>query len=207
MKIAVIGAKGRVGKITAEIARRRGHEVLEIDKDTKNELNVKIDTAIDFTTADATDYVIKFCVAHRCNLVTGVTGRTAEQEDKLDELGKKVKVVKSANFSQGVDMLGKLCETALTELKNWDCEIVETHRKGKLDAPSGTAKTLAATACKAKGGFSTVTVHSVRAGSNYGKHEIILATDGESITITHQAENAEIFARGAVIQAEKMQKQ
>jgi len=222
MVIAVFGAKGRVGKSVCKLARERGHDVVEIDKTGKCEnyagessqvqpnaareaaQNTEhVDVVIDFSTASATQDVCKFCKAHRCPLVTGTTGRDAEQQALVDELKKSATVCEKANFSTGMEMTEKICKM-LAPL-NWDCDIVETHRKGKTDRPSGTAKHLCNTLLL--GGTRTVCVHSLRNGSNFGRHEIVFGTNGESITITHQAENVDIFARGALDVAEKIVKE
>lgn len=205
MNLAVFGAKGRVGKSVVDIAEKRKHNVWQIDKGTsENELE-KVDVAINFATAEATRDVAEFCLQHRCPLVTGTTGLNAEQREIVQSLSTQVTVIEKANFAVGVDMLYKLCELISREL-NWDCAIVETHRKGKKDAPSGTARSLACKIAKNLGSFRSVDVHSLRVGSNFGRHEVTFATNGESLTITHQAENVEIFALGAVKEAERIVK-
>lgn len=218
MNIAVFGANGRVGSKVVEIAEQRGHTVFPIDKLKSTSDNTKItdvcnipadihvDVVIDFSTAAATADVCEFCRLHRSPLVSGVTGRNEEQTRLIEQHAKELPVVCKANFSIGVDMLHRICELVAKELGDWDCEVVEIHRRGKLDAPSGTAKSLAATVAKQKS-FKKVTVHSLRCGSNFGKHEVVFATNGESLTLTHQAENVEIFAKGAIIQAEKLIKE
>ena len=212
MVIAVYGAKGRVGSKVVDIAKRRGHTVIPIDvKDDLNQssesivLSAQIDAVIDFSTAAATGEVCDFCTLHHCALVSGVTGRNEQQQTLIDRLSEDLPVVCKANFSVGVDMLHRICEIVAQEQPDWDCEIVEVHRRGKLDSPSGTAKSLAATIAKHKS-FKHVTTHALRLGSNYGQHEVVFATNGESLTLTHQAENVEIFALGAVIQCEKLLK-
>ena len=220
MNIAVFGAHGRVGSKVVEIAEQRGHTVIAIDtKDQATasngdvsaltDISVKqtntIDAVIDFSTAAATEDVCAFCRTHRCALISGVTGRNTEQQMLIDQLSAELPVVRKSNFSVGVNMLHKICEIVARELPNWDVEIVETHRRGKLDAPSGTAKSLASTIAQQKS-FKRATLHSLRVGSNFGKHEVIFATNGESLTLTHQAENVDIFALGAIIECEKMRR-
>ena len=210
MNIAVFGANGRVGSKVVEIAKKRGHTVTPIDikektDDSVGHKNTDTDVLIDFSTAAATQDVCDFCRIHRCALVSGVTGRNTSQQELIDDLSNDLPVVCKANFSIGVDILHRICQIVARELSDWDCEIVEIHRKGKLDAPSGTAKSLAATIAQQKS-FKHVTTHALRCGSNFGKHEVVFATNGESLTITHQAENVEIFALGAVLEAEKLVK-
>ena len=229
MNIAVFGAQGRVGSKVVEIAQQRGHTVVPIDIKNKSDDNmsnltnisvssnttttknkektnkITIDAVIDFSTAEATPQVCEYCKLHRCPLVSGVTGRNNEQQKLIDELNEQLPVVCKANFSVGVDMLRRICEIVAKELPDWDCEIVETHRRGKLDAPSGTAKALASTVAKHKS-FKSVTTHALRLGSNFGRHEVIFAANGESLTLTHQAESVDIFALGAILEAENLVK-
>ena len=225
MNVAVFGARGRVGSKVVEIAQKRGHRVYGIDKKTvenvycgenigkiSDKINEKynfdakidpIDVVIDFSTAEATKEVCEFCKLHHSALVSGVTGRNDEQLRLVEQLSAVVPVIYKANFSVGVQMLHSICQIVARELKDWDCEIVETHRKGKVDSPSGTAKSLAGEIAQRKS-FSKVTVHSLRCGSNFGCHSVVFATQGESLTLTHQAENVEIFAKGAILEAEKL---
>lgn len=198
MKIAVFGAKGRVGQRVCEIAKKRGHAVFEVEKQKKLSADKQVDVVIDFSTPEATAEICEFCKLHRCHLVSGVTGRDEAEKQLLDELKTHVKVVESANFSKGVKYLTQICK--LLAALNWDCDVVETHRKQKKDSPSGTAKQLACVV--AQNGTPEVVVHSIRSGSNFGKHEVVFATEGESITVTHQAENTDIFALGAIETAE-----
>lgn len=203
MNVAVFGAKGRMGQRVVEIAEQRGHNVWQIDKDwQKNELE-KVDAVIDFATAEATEEICSFCKRHSAALVSGVTGRNAEQMQMIDDLERFVKVVCKANFSEGINVLYELCEAVAKAHPEWDCEIVEIHHRNKVDSPSGTAKRLAGAISK-HGSFKKVTVHVLRAGSNLGCHSVIFATNGESLTLTHQAENRDIFARGAVLEAERL---
>ena len=203
MNIAVFGARGRMGKRVVEIAEERGHDVWQIDVDWQQNPLKTVDVVIDFSCAEATEDVCSFCRRYNCALVSGVTGRNDAQSELIEELGEDLPVVCKANFSQGVNMLYELVETVAKKLPEWDCEIVELHHRNKLDAPSGTAKQLASVIAKQRS-FKKVTVHALREGSNSGCHTVIFATDNESLTLTHQAENRDIFARGAVIEAEKL---
>lgn len=206
MNIAVWGALGRVGSKVVEFARKRGHNVYQIDIDYENNIIDDVDVAIDFSTADATQQVCDFCKLHRCALVTGVTGRNDEQTQLIEMLKREFSVVEKANFSVGVEFLHKICQLAAQQLVGWDCEVVEIHRKNKLDSPSGTAKSIAATVAE-QNSFSKVTVHSLRAGSNFGTHAVVFASQGESLVFTHEAEGVEIFALGAIRESENLLKQ
>ncbi len=172
----------------------------------KAECEPKVDVAIDFSAPSALAQTVEFCKAQNCNLVYGVTGLNFDQEQMLAALGKSVTVVRRANFSAGAKLLEKLAIIAARELKNWDCDIVEIHRKGKQDAPSGTAKNLVYELSNARGSFSATTATSIRSGTEFGTHTVIFGGDGESLTITHRAQNVEVFAKGALEEAEKLLK-
>lgn len=204
MNIAVFGVKGRVGSRAAEIAKRRGHNVIGIDKGDKIPPDEQVDVVINFTTAEGTRDVAEFCLKRRCPLVNGATGLNDTQTRLLDELATVVDVISKPNFATGVDVMSELCKTSAERLKGWDCAIVETHRKGKKDAPSGTAKGLASVIAKSLGSFSSVETHALRLGADCGRHEVIFANEYESLTIIHQAYSIDAFALGAVRTAERV---
>ena len=195
MNIALFGAKGRVGSAVVRLAK--GHNLWQIDKDWSVNPLEKVDVAIDFALPCATEQVVDFCKAHHCPLVTGVTGRNSSQLQLIEELSEMVRVVAKDNFSQGIKLLNDICMYLCCSY-NWDTEIVEIHHKNKIDTPSGTAKMLASTIAQSKGEFGKVTVHSLRVGSNFGGHVVVFGTSGESLTITHQAESVDVFAKGAL---------
>lgn len=207
MNIVLYGAEGRVGRLLHKMAVERGHNVYPVD--IKGNFGANFDffrqaeVVIDFSCAQATREVCDFCRARRLPLVTGVTGRSEQQQRLIEELKQVVPVCEKANFSIGAEALAALTELACKLLADWDCEIVEIHRRDKADSPSGTAKNLASMAAKRRN-FCNVTVHSLRCGSAFGKHTVIFASQGESLTLTHEAENAEIFARGALLKAESI---
>lgn len=203
MKIAIFGAKGRMGKAVCAEVENRGHDVVAIEKNTNLEDIPNVDVAIDFSLPEATEEVCEFCRERHCPLVTGVTGRNPNQQSLVDRLKSQVKVIEKGNFSSGIATMKKVC-AELAKL-GWDCEIVETHRKSKKDSPSGTAKELATEILK-NGNGRIVKIHALRLGSNFGRHEVVFATAGESLTVIHQAENSEIFAKGAVDIAETLAK-
>ncbi|MBQ9706594.1 MAG: 4-hydroxy-tetrahydrodipicolinate reductase [Clostridia bacterium] len=203
MNIAVFGAKGRVGSRVVALAKSKNHNVMSIDKGwVENHLD-SIDVVVDFSLPSALEDVVGLCLQHHCPLVSGVTGYNAQQLKVLEGLSKQVKVVHKSNFSIGIDMLKKIVSLLADNLQNWDCTIVETHRKGKKDAPSGTAVDLATTVSQNKS-FCTVDVHSIRSGDCLGRHEIIFGTSGETITLTHTATSIDIFAKGALLVAESI---
>ena len=122
----------------------------------------------------------------------------------------------SSNFSLGMALVRRLVSIASAALPDYDCEIVETHRRGKRDAPSGTALSLGETVAEARilalpdmagGGAHAqgrahatgqIGMHSLRLGESFGEHSILFASAVERIEITHRATDRAVFAEGAL---------
>jgi 4-hydroxy-tetrahydrodipicolinate reductase len=135
----------------------------------------------------------------------------------IDSAAQSIPVLQTGNTSLGVTLLAHLVRQAAASLgDDWDIEVVETHHRMKLDAPSGTALLLGEAAAAGRGidlaGHSergrdghtgrraegAIGFASLRGGTVAGEHSVILAGDEERITLSHSAENRMIFARGAV---------
>jgi 4-hydroxy-tetrahydrodipicolinate reductase len=175
------------------------------------------DVVVDFSHADATERICAACVAQQKPLVTGTTGHSAAQLEKLREASETIPVLHAANFSIGVNTLFSLARLAAELLGGgFDIEISETHHRLKKDAPSGTAKRLAEVLCDARGltyeegvvhGRAGITgerptaqigMHAIRAGDVVGDHTVIFAAAGERLELTHKASNRDTFAVGAL---------
>jgi 4-hydroxy-tetrahydrodipicolinate reductase len=124
-----------------------------------------------------------------------------------------VPVLWEPNMSLGVHVLASLVARAAAELPDWDAEIVETHHRAKVDAPSGTALRLAEAVQKARAGTRLVHgrqgrpgarspheigMHALRGGDVVGDHEVHLLGGGERIELTHRATSRDVFAHGAL---------
>ncbi len=178
--------------------------------------DVEADVVIDFCTAKAVDGLLEFCASRQIPVVLCTTGLSGEQLRKVEETGKKVAVLKSANMSLGVNTLLKLLQDAAKILvpAGFDVEIVEKHHNRKLDAPSGTAIALADSINEALDGEYTyqydrsrqrqkrdpkeIGISAVRGGTIVGDHDVIFAGVDEVITFSHRAYSRTIFAKGAI---------
>lgn len=160
------------------------------------------DVAIDFSQPDGFDAILDHCVARGVALVSGTTGLSDAQRQRLDVAAKKIPVLWAANFSIGVVVLEDLLRRASAALQAWDVDIVETHHIGKKDAPSGTA--LALGKAVEQGGGKTPHYASLRAGDVIGEHTVQFTGPGERIELTHRANNRDIFARGALEAAARL---
>ena len=173
---------------------------------------------LDFTSPAATIDFAGLAAQARIVHVIGTTGCSAEDDAKIAAAARHARVVKSGNMSLGVNLLGVLTEQAARALgpEDWDIEVLEMHHKHKVDAPSGTALLLGAAAARARGidlGDHSVRVRdghtgarpmgsigfaTLRGGSVVGEHSVLLAGEGETVTLSHSATDRSIFARGAV---------
>lgn len=159
------------------------------------------DVAIDFSLPEGFDAILALCLERGSALVSGTTGISASQRAALDAAANRIALVWASNFSLGVAVLDELVERAAQALAGWDCDIVESHHTRKLDAPSGTALTLGAAAQR---GGAEPHYASLRAGDIVGEHLVQFTGQGERIELVHRASNRDIFARGALFVAQKL---
>lgn len=181
-------------------------------------LFAKADGVIDFSAPAASrlyaGYAAQACIVH----VIGTTGMSAEDDAAVAAAARHAIIVKSGNMSLGVNLLAALVEQAARALPadDFDIEIVEMHHRHKVDAPSGTALLLGRAAAEGRGvglenssvrvrdghtgprETGTIGFATLRGGSVIGDHSVILAGTGERVTLTHNAEDRGVFARGAV---------
>lgn len=215
MRIALFGY-GKMGKMIEQTALLRNHVIsARIDIDTPAVDFSVMDVAIDFSTPDAAFENIKSCFEHGIPVVSGTTGWL----DRYDEAVKicneqKAGFIYASNFSLGVNVFFELnsCLAAMMKnLEQYRISLEEIHHTQKLDAPSGTAITLAEgiisnTAYKGwvlnKDEPDYIPVHSIREGEIPGTHTVSYDSEVDNISIRHTAHNRKGFALGAVIAAE-----
>ena len=221
MKIALVGY-GKMGKTIEQIARDRGHEIVSIidvnnPEDFESAAFKQADVAIEFTTpATAFDNYMK-CFAAGVPVVSGTTGwlnRLDEVKRMCAEEGKTF--FYASNFSIGVNIffaLNKYLAKIMNNFPSYDVRMTEVHHIHKLDAPSGTAITLAEGILdnldrKERWTLETsekptdLPIHAIREGEVPGIHEIIYESDADIISIKHDAKSRAGFALGAVLAAE-----
>ena len=221
MKIALVGY-GKMGKTIEQIARNRGHEIVSIidvnnPGDFESEAFKQSDVAIEFTTpATAFDNYMK-CFAAGVPVVSGTTGwlsRLDEVKRMCAEEGKTF--FYASNFSIGVNIffaLNKYLAKIMNNFPSYDVRMTEVHHIHKLDAPSGTAITLAEGVLenldrKERWTLETaekptdLPIHAIREGEVPGIHEIVYESDADTISIKHDAKSRAGFALGAVLAAE-----
>jgi 4-hydroxy-tetrahydrodipicolinate reductase len=200
VRVLLIGAAGRMGKTVFDLAEHDREIEIAAQCDLGDSIEPAMkncDVAIDFSQADSIDEICRAASQHGKSLVIGTTGHSQEQRKTIEVTALSVPIVLASNFSVGVNVLFWLTQKA-AELfgADFNPEIVETHHKMKKDAPSGTAKTLAGILKTARN--SEIPIQSIREGDIVGEHTINFSGPGESLELTHRAENRGIFALGAL---------
>ncbi|HZR79223.1 MAG TPA: dihydrodipicolinate reductase C-terminal domain-containing protein [Chthoniobacterales bacterium] len=200
LRVALIGARGRMGQTIAGLAHRdAGIDIVaECDMgDSIAEAMKNCDVAIDFSNASSIEEVCRAASENRTALVIGTTGHSIEQRQVIEKTGKSLPIVFASNFSVGVNALFALTKRAAQILgPQFAPNIVETHHTKKKDAPSGTAKTLGEI-LKAEL-KSDVPIESIREGDVVGEHTVSFVGPAERLVLTHSADTREIFASGAL---------
>ncbi|MBL0934594.1 MAG: 4-hydroxy-tetrahydrodipicolinate reductase [Rhizobiaceae bacterium] len=219
--VTVVGALDRkgapaIGRDAGELAGL-GPIGVEITDDPLP-LFAKADGVIDFSAPAASVEYAGYAAQARIVHVIGTTGCSAEDDAAIAAAARHATIVKSGNMSLGVNLLAALVEQAARALPaaDFDVEILEMHHRHKVDAPSGTALLLGEAAAKGRAialseksvrvrdghtgarEAGTIGFATLRGGSVVGDHSVLLAGTGERITLSHQAEDRAIFARGAV---------
>ncbi|WP_313346015.1 4-hydroxy-tetrahydrodipicolinate reductase [Sedimentibacter sp.] len=156
-----------------------------------------IDVIIDFSNPANLDFLLNYAEERNAALLICTTGFNQEQKNKITEAGLNVPVMLSSNTSTGINIIRKMLKLISNDLNNFEIDIVDRHHNKKVDAPSGTAKTLAEDIMQ-ETGREKVEMHSFRAGTIPGEHTVIFSGIDEIIEIKHTAFSKKIFARGAI---------
>ena len=222
MKIAIIGY-GKMGKTIEKLALAKNHKiVLKIDDTNLKELNIenlkKADVAIEFTNPESAFKNINMCFDAHIPVISGTTGWLNQYEQiKQRCTSENQCFFYASNYSIGVNIFFKLnnyLAKIMDKFENFDVKIEETHHIHKLDAPSGTAITIAEGIInnmkrksdwemeKNKNNTENIPITSYRKGEIAGIHTVSYNSKVEDLVITHESKNREGLAQGALMAAE-----
>ena len=218
MKIAIIGY-GKMGKAIEQIAKQRNHEIaIIIDKnDDVNSLkNQKVDVAIEFSTPETAYQNIITCLNSNIPIVIGTTGwldKYAEVENLCKE--KNSSFIFASNYSIGANIyfeINRKLAKIMNNQSNFEVSIDETHHIHKLDAPSGTAISIANDIIQEidrknnwtmeNANENSIHINAYREGEVFGNHTVNYESENDIIEITHKAKSRNGLAFGAVVAAE-----
>ena len=219
----ISGARGRMGRAVDQALDAREDVMVAVRFDWGETPDLSLcDVVIDFSTAQASVDLARSC-AERGGpaLVIGSTGFTPEQDAEIQKAAERIAIVRSGNFSLGLNILIGLVEHAAQRLdaSEWDIEIIEAHHRLKVDAPSGTALMLGEAAANGRNAdledvriapydgltgerpVGKIGFASIRAGGIVGDHTVLFGSKDETLTLSHSAIDRSLFARGAVAAA------
>jgi len=172
-----------------------------------------VDVVVDFTGPTSALTYATAAADAGVGFVTGTTGFDATERKRLHAIGERVPTLWATNFSRGVAALRRAVTAAIEAVPGYDVELTETHHNGKRDAPSGTATTLLEDIEEARADLDTrvhgreghaprdpgeIGVHARRAGTVTGEHEVLLAGNHETLSLSHTAGDRGVFAAGAL---------
>lgn len=215
MKIALLGY-GRMGKEIEKIALNRGHKIV-IKKETDEEYDISLaDIAIDFSIPSAAFNNITNCFNHNVPVISGTTGWLEKYEDVVSFCKEKNGAfIYASNFSLGVNIFFELnnqLAKMMNVLEDYSISMEEIHHTKKLDAPSGTAITLAEGIIEnsskkdwelgESSSEENIPIVSKRIAEVPGTHTVSYSSEVDTIEIKHTAHSRKGFALGAVIAAE-----
>lgn len=218
-RIGIIGSAGRMGQALVDAIDAAGEvHAGGVDKgDDVLALARSSDVLVDFSAPAALEGNLDAAMEAGVPIVVGTTGLEERHHWLCDNAAERIAVLQTGNTSLGVTLLAHLVREAASRLgDDWDIEVVETHHRMKVDAPSGTALLLGEAAAAGRGvdlashsarGRDGITgarkagdigFASLRGGSVAGDHTVHFLADDERIALSHLAENRRIFAKGAI---------
>ncbi len=220
LKVAVAGSSGRMGKMLIDAINASDDCELAGQLDIGIDIHAELQNAdylIDFTRPEGTMAHIKVCQELNVKMVIGTTGFSDAEKAEITAASKNIAIMLAPNMSVGVNVTLKLLEMAAKAMSTgYDIEIIETHHRHKVDAPSGTAlkmgeviadalgRDLKGHAVFAREGITgardpqAIGFSAIRGGDIVGDHTVMFAGTGERIEITHKSSNREGYALGAL---------
>lgn len=181
------------------------------------------DVIIDFSVPSATLEMLEYAKDKQVPVVIATTGFSEEQLKTIKDYSKKIPIFKSANMSYETNLMISLVSNLAKELNNSDIEIIDIHHNKKIDSPSGTALMIANAinnslensmyyefnrhSKKSPRDKKEIGIHSLRGGTEVGKHSVFFFGENESLEISHTVTSRAVFANGALKAAEFIKEQ
>ena len=204
-RVVVSGAAGRMGQAVCEAVE--GAEDMELTAKADPSLGVELagtlgdaDVVVDFSTPDAVLANVRACLEAGVHVVVGTTGFDLDAAREMAETSEANCFV-APNFAIGAVLLMEAAQLVARHMP--ECEIVELHHDGKLDAPSGTAKRTAEL-IEAAGGNVHEPIHSVRLPGLVAHQEVIFGGEGQTLTIRHDSIDRRSFMPGVLLAVRKV---
>ncbi|MBP3597285.1 MAG: 4-hydroxy-tetrahydrodipicolinate reductase [Clostridia bacterium] len=227
LKVLINGCNGKMGqevarriKETEEIETLCGVDKIDTGDNSfpvfqkVEDINLIPDVIIDFSIPKATFAILEFAKKNKIPTVIATTGFSDEENVLINKYSEEIPVFKSANMSYEINLMAKLVSNIAKNMPESDIEIIETHHNRKIDSPSGTALILADSinatlnnemnyeynrhSKREKRTKKEIGIHSIRGGTEVGKHSVIFFGQNESFEITHNVTSRSVFADGSI---------
>ena len=217
INVLINGCGGKMGKeVLNQITFSENYSFFfGFDRNSSiSDISVVPDVIIDFSTPSAAMNILDYAKANKVPIVIATTGFTDEQEKIIKDTAKELPIFKSSNMSYETNLFISLVSKLASVLNDSDIEIVEVHHNRKVDAPSGTALMIANGINKALDNSmhyefdrhskkqprdkKEIGIHSIRGGSEVGKHSVFFFGNDESLEISHTVNSRSVFAKGAI---------
>ncbi len=221
INVLINGIEGKMGKVLLEQINTsdRFTCIGGVDKNLPiSNITTIPDVIIDFSAPSATFNILDYAKGHSIPVVIATTGFSDDENSKIQDYAKLIPIFKSANMSYETNLMISLVAKLAKELNNSDIEIVETHHNKKIDSPSGTALMIAngindalnnamhyeydRHSKRAAREKTEIGIHSIRGGTEVGKHSVFFFGENESLEISHTVTSRAVFANGALKAAE-----
>jgi 4-hydroxy-tetrahydrodipicolinate reductase len=208
IRIALTGANGRMGQsITQAIANDQETSlVLKMYRTTAIEIlkhhQGLMDVLIDFSLPFATLEYLKIACDLKIPLVIGTTGFSEKEKALIKAASSTIPIVFSPNMSIGINLMYRLLAMSAKTLKDrGEVGIIDIHHRHKKDAPSGTAKEMAAVLEAVIHNPDQISMASLRVGDQSGTHQALFSWEGETLEITHRSSDRQGYALGSILAA------
>lgn len=228
MKIILVGIGGALGRAIYAISREQKVEIVAgIDAMADNldfplplyknilDCKEKADAIIDFSRPTSLQSILEYALKTKTPAVLATTGYTQEQQNSVEKASEQIAIFQSSNMSLGVNLLISLAKRATEFLgEDYEIEIIEKHHNRKVDAPSGTALSIAKELNETRNNSlnyvygrqpesgkrerADIGIHAVRGGNIVGEHDVMFIGGEEIITLSHTAQSRSVFALGAI---------
>ena len=228
MKIILVGIGGALGRAIYAISREQKVEIVAgIDAMADNldfplplyknilDCKEKADAIIDFSRPTSLQSILEYALKTKTPAVLATTGYTQEQQNSVEKASEQIAIFQSSNMSLGVNLLINLAKRATEFLgEDYEIEIIEKHHNRKVDAPSGTALSIAKELNETRNNSlnyvygrqpesgkrerADIGIHAVRGGNIVGEHDVMFIGGEEIITLSHTAQSRSVFALGAI---------
>lgn len=221
MRVILVGAAGRMGLQTRKTLEENGEtlaaavDAVSFDAPCPRYRDIAdvaedADVILDFSHHSLTRRLVDFALSKKLPLVIATTGQNDDDRRYIESAARDIPVFCCGNMSFGVALFASLAGRVAAAFPYADVEIVETHHASKADCPSGTALMIANEVICSRGfgkimserktcrKIGDVGISSLRLGERVGSHEVVFDTGLQTITLRHEAQSREVFARGAV---------